>query len=355
MKRNLLACTAAIFVLGSCIRLDEPSFFTCETDGDCGEDERCRNRYQCVPRACKSADDCDLGQGCRDSTCVPAECSYSFDECPDRFSCDTERRVCRSTCSKTEPCASPALCTEDGSCMIECTSAGQCEGYACSRGMCLNTCSGSADCDVGYSCDPNMTCQPHPGSTPRANGATCTVDTECGSGHCCVGSAGMPRCTASACTKKTVGFACTLAAECASNRCVGGRCGGVDGPVGAICADDLGCLSSNCCRNKCIATGETCPAGDFGQACRSMSDCVLGLMCRDTEGGTQAGTCGSVCSASVLCRSPNARLPATCVEDSSGDGECRAFCSATNTCDPPSTCRTTRNIEGESVQACIPP
>ena len=361
MQRIFLAL-AAMLALGSCIRMDEPDVFACTTDSDCADGERCRDGYECVPERCTEADDCSTNQGCRDGKCVAAECGTveTGSNCAGHYDCDTDLRLCRTTCSATVRCPFHYECSDAGTCEPFCTSADECMGYLCIDRKCSTSCNSLADCTEGYECSGQVCVRA--GSSPTSPSSTigkvCSSETECGSNHCCVASSGsMPRCSATTCTRKGAGNTCNFNVECQSGSCRTNRCqSDSGGSTGASCTMHADCASGDCCHGKCIAAEETCPGGDFGQSCRSMSDCALGLMCRGTAGGVSTGMCSKLCNASVLCKSPNALVPSTCIEETAGagDGECHPFCSSTNTCDHPmARCLTKLNTEDELVQACV--
>src|SRR5438132_841121 len=155
-------------------------------------------------------------------------------------------------------------------------------------------------CGSGGACGSGLTCQgaQPAGSCVAGNGATCTTDPQCSSGHCVDGHCcGVASCgTCKACTG--AGGTCVNQAPGAPGN---GRPGGGT-PCPSVCTAGTGntpakvaaaaCNGNGSCTNgpgvncangtvKCNVAGDGCLAN-----CASDADCITSDYCSSASGGT---------------------------------------------------------------------
>ncbi len=211
----------------------------CCDDENCPAGERCQTadgRFDICERECRTACDCDSGQGCFDGQCidtdVPIYCCES-DVCPTGQRCQSRNGTfgqCRA-----EP---------------ECRTACDCEpGLGCFNGQCL---AGFAPvyCCEGDVCPTGNQCQHRDGRMDRCE-RSCTehawlcdenAGLECGEGRVCSCTASCPNCE-----------------DCGPNACVP-----PNSPTPYRCDADGGCARDG---DKCICLS-SCPECD---------DCALNV------------------------------------------------------------------------------
>jgi Big-like domain-containing protein len=146
----------------------------CQTASDCGVNGQCSSN----PAVCGDTGPCCLG-GSGSPCSSNAQCSSSL--------------VCQNGTCATAPTPAPTTGATPGPAGAPCTAANQCVSNFCS-GI-TNTCLGAQGdpCAVDGDCSPSFdcvsgTCAAPPTPTPTttlANGATCTLNSQCGSNCCC--------------------------------------------------------------------------------------------------------------------------------------------------------------------------
>ncbi len=292
----------------------------CQTDSDCFRDlgrpicpQGVRGDWDCVfgrcelqcpqPPECINDCDCPFELACAAGQCMPLnranQCCFS-PFCPPGSTCVLPgggTSICPDTpppppdggvrdggtqqppdagvtpvgaaCANQQACAPFGFCIDeqsgfpDGYCSQDCGPQGfmcppgaQCRGFGPQQDLCLDTCSSSAECRMGYGCiqlgiDPQRVCWPvSPGST-NPNGAPvgsgCNDDQACAAGLTCLNFQGWP---GGYCTKQYC--------DAQNNPCPGGsECYAFPGMF-SLCLSD-------------------CPNGGSQSTCRSGYYCFGGM------------------------------------------------------------------------------
>jgi len=261
---------------------------------------------------------CSLGIQCGTGNCVDGVCCSTATCSGTCKSCNQAQTggaagVCNNITLNTDPaneCSGALSCDGAGACQLalgaSCTVGTQCGSGNCVDGVCCTTatCAGACkscnqaqtggaagfcaniasnldpanECAGALSCDGNGACQ-------GPQGASCTLDTQCGTGHCvdnvCCGTATCGVCEAcSAALNGATSGTCSLVSVDTDphNDCTGaqvcnilGAC--VDGPNGGACfvgdGADNTCASSQCwdgfcCNVSCNGLCEACSAAKSG-------------------------------------------------------------------------------------------
>jgi hypothetical protein len=120
---------------------------------------RCDGSGECDPAA---AVDCG-NYVCDESSCL-TECTRNSDCAPNNY-CDGNR------------CRSGSRCSDDEARVIKADGSEEdCMGYLCSEGDCLQVCSRTAECILGFSCDRDSNrCEPIVEASREADGCSCRV------------------------------------------------------------------------------------------------------------------------------------------------------------------------------------
>ncbi len=136
---------------------------TCESDSDCGTNQRCRQGI-CEYVECYQSGDCPSGHICVEASCQKS-CGVDGD-CPDGYLCSA-LGYCSADpdveCRSSAECASDQVCGEEGECVTPCDCNQQCDaGDVCgdSSGLCEEPDSGADEvqCDDDCDCPSGMTC-----------------------------------------------------------------------------------------------------------------------------------------------------------------------------------------------------
>ncbi|MDB4980834.1 MAG: uncharacterized protein JWM82_1586 [Myxococcales bacterium] len=308
------------------------------TDDTCASDQACDATHLCKARIgtlCSVYTDCATGH-CADGVCCDSDCNGTCKVCNlnnKRGTCSQVQTgledpgTCVSDMSQPRFCDTTGVCTNDSKATGKpCTAGGQCKSSYCIDGFCCgspcnNTCyscgnpgaegictaitaglpdhSATTACDGATQyCTGGGAC----GMDKKANGNTCTVATDCGSGFCVDGL-----CCNSTCTG--VCQACNVAGSL--GKCVNVAPGTQDTNSTPACAGEQYCDAAATCQSGLKANGLTC--SDMSQ-CGS-KNCVDGVCCDSACGDTcyacnlpgTVGTCSGLTPGStdgVACKAP---------------------------------------------------
>jgi len=200
-------------------------------------------------------------------------------------------------------------------------------GLSCTEGVCCK----SSSCPEGQTCAaPGFE-----GICTKPKGASCTSNTECGTGFCVTGVCCATACTGDCetCNVKGKEGTCTAAAVGTDPK---GKCAG-DPSCGPFCDSTGDCYEYAPTGTKCGASLGDAGSGSFctSYACDDWSDCVKTTF-----------NCGLTCTTSVTCD----EATKTCSASASGikagqcviDGQCWSYGDinpkdACQLCDPPSS------------------
>jgi hypothetical protein len=310
---------------------------------------------------CEEDATCPAGRTCVDGVCCDTECAGQCEACDvngsagtciaitgtprhGRTPCASDGSACGGTCDGVvgEACAYPTVPCREPTCddaiatlPADCDGLGACpeaqtvacEPFLCGATSCLEVCSSDDDCASDHLCATEV-CLPK-----LDDGAECSGDPECRSGHCvdgvcCDGVCDGP---CEACSEPGEEGRCTpVTGDPRSGRpaCDGvGACRGVcDGTDGSACAypgDETECDAAACASGTAVAAsvcdgagscapGATvsCGAYECGgdgclETCASEADCAPEHACRDSQcvpvddGPTSGSSCGGCAGASA--------------------------------------------------------
>ncbi|MBK8252709.1 MAG: hypothetical protein IPK82_08580 [Polyangiaceae bacterium] len=299
-----------------------------DSDSNCGANSYCdlaaMPDHLCAPKkanggACTGMNQCTSGT-CTDGVCCNMACGGLCEACNVAGSVGT----CSAVPSNTDPaneCMDTQVCNGNKECRKingeTCAGATDCLTDNCIDSVCCNsTCSGTClACNVAGSLgtcssvpagtDPAMECagalncngvSPTP-ACQKADGQSCTVGAECGSGNCidgvCCNTACGTQCEAcnlagslGTCTPVPAGSdpagECSAGTpDCNGNKACGKGPGGVACVPGAmnVCVGNVNCPAGGVC---VVATGELCIPNAMGA-------------CSDGMGGAVACPAGGTC------------------------------------------------------------
>jgi len=310
-----------------------------DPDNECPGAANCNGIGQCGLLAQGAA--CTLNAECQSGACV------------DGFCCNNACGALCQACSNAKTGAANGTCSNvtvntdpDNECATECNGAGACEaatGTACAL---ASQCQ-SGFCVDGFCCGAvcSATCQACSlAKTGSANGTCGNVtnatdpDNEC---------AGVTTCNgAGACTKLAQGAACTLGTECLSTFCVDGFC--CSAACGATCQAcslaKTGSANGTCGNvtnatdpdNECAGVTTCNGAG----ACTKLAQgaaCTLGTECLSTfcvDGFCCSAACGATCQACSLAKTGAANGTCSNVTvNTDPDNECATECNGAGACE----------------------
>ncbi|MBT9556982.1 MAG: hypothetical protein IV100_13180 [Myxococcales bacterium] len=257
---------------------------SCEGHTDCTAGHYCNS----VSHACEPVQ--GLGANCGS----PEACESGF--CAEGTCCDSAcAEVCRT-------CSEPSF---EGQCLD--VAAGSehvdCAPFLCeANGVCPAACDTHSDCMDGYYCSPStQTCEEE-----LAQGSTCTLGYQCGSGNCV-----DDRCCDTTCTSTC--FACNIAgslgtctAEAAGSTCGSASCSNAEltpppecnstqqcsAGSASACANSLTCADGSSCRSSCT-TSSHCVTGYF--CCQAGYDCATNGACNAKKAGSASCNNGDEC------------------------------------------------------------
>jgi hypothetical protein len=313
--------------------------------GDCTADVHCADGNFCAAGVCTAKllagqvcggdNQCATGH-CVDGVCCDTACTGQCEACDvagsvgacsavtgaphgARDACAADGSVCDGTCDGTERavCTYPgaevdcrsAACS-DGVATLAATCNGQgacpdvqqqdCGGFLCGLTACRGDCVRDGDCALGSYCSAGVCV------AERDNGATCSADNQCASGHC------------------VDGVCCNTACEgqCAACDLDGakGTCSPVSGaPRGGRAA----CLGWNTCKGVCDGVDMDACVYPGAETTCGESSCTDGIE-------TSAGTCREgTCTAGVS---------SSCGDYACGGDRCRENCQVDGDCADGRTC-----------------
>ena len=285
---------------------------TCASDNDCAGGIKCVGG-SCGPKpigaVCTAASQC-ASKFCADGFCCNVACSGACVSCsqsgrigtcwPISAGNDDPHLICKASASAT--------CGQTG----RCDGIGGCAKYAAETICLAPSCNGdrlntAGTCDGLGTCRPQgvQTCDPYQCIDGACVGR-CTDNTDCVSGHTCVGGS---------CGPKSNGQACTTASQCASNFCVDGVCC-ADACQGACHSCSLASSLGTCTPSPATATDPHGMCVDkHAASCATDGTCDGAGACHKyARGTTCAGeqctggvyTAASACDANGNCMAPDA-------------------------------------------------
>jgi hypothetical protein len=322
------------------------------------------------PDTCPAPSTCGVNGSCgkaRGATCADAsECGSGF--CVDGVCCDS---ACTGGCNRCDLLGKIGTCTAVAS--GDSGKDPSCAPYLC-RGQegCPSTCSANTDCVGAGSKCVSGACQAF-----KADGQTCALATECGSGNCAggvccdkpctdlcqscsVGDTGVPTGT---CAPRPDGTACGSAScdagQAVGQQCVAGTCKNATrlcspfvcsaSGCATSCADDNGCVpGSHCAKAPRADKGDCAGSNTSGTGCKRGSDCASGF-CAD--GVCCDSACNGTCEACSADRKADGSPSGSC-----GVAVPGSACGAT-TCYVGQLSGALCNAQGNCVQSaaqCIP-
>jgi len=235
--------------------------------------------------ACTSTPNCDLGQLCINSHCIPG--CQSERDCPDGMRCDAAdgpHGGCKE-CLVDEDCGGTAKCV-NGACASICTSDADCLSNAalprCSMaaGVCVG-CLQDSDCPIGNVCESTQCVPGCRGDRDCAQPSRC--DLAAGPHGACVECLGSGDCAS---PKTCKGDICVI--DCTAIQCP------VDRP---LCLPESGdCVA--CVAKADCGTGKVCSNHQCAPGCGDDNDCTGGWHCLSGGNGSCVeclldGQCGS--------------------------------------------------------------
>ncbi|HET6148241.1 MAG TPA: kelch repeat-containing protein [Polyangia bacterium] len=325
--------------------------------------------------SCAGAAECGSGF-CADGVCCDGACTATCQACnlPGLVGRCAPVPAGATDTSATTACATPQYCNGAGGCAagsrsngVRCGQGGDCASGHCSDGVCCDgpctgacrtcnlpgiegTCAllppGSTDatgtppaCAAPSYCAQGGACVT--GTGRKANGATCTADSECGSSNCvdgvCCESACAGRCRS--CGNAT-GTCVNVAdgsdprADCAGDGVCAGTCNGRGAcryPVNGLTCRDAGCQSDGY-----IGTAGSCDGA--GRCQFGISKDCGGYVCIKDGAGMDA--CRSDCAGDTQCVGSHHCDPSQCLADLANgkscdrDSQCLSgFCADGTCCD----------------------
>ncbi|HRI67976.1 MAG TPA: SUMF1/EgtB/PvdO family nonheme iron enzyme [Polyangium sp.] len=341
------------------------------TPGECNGSGACNQTQTPLTNgtACIASAQCASGN-CVDGFCCDTACTGTCQACSATKKGSGANGTCGNIASATDPdseCGYGGQCGGNGTCKfynsLPCTSATQCFSGYCADGVCCGnicnqTCYACSAAKKGQGTDgacgpiantkdPDNECNPGEcnGSgacnqlqTPQANGASCTLATQCASGNCvdgvCCDTACTGTCNACSAAKKGQGANGTCGPikydTDPDDECFGGACSG-SGTCryynGVACTAAMQCLSSYCvdgfcCGNICNGICQACSNAKKGNG----YDGICASIVADTDPDNE---CALTCNGSGACRGQPGDVCTT-------NSDCIAPSCVNGTCAPPS-------------------
>jgi MYXO-CTERM domain-containing protein len=351
----------------------------CANDGQCGSGF-CREGVCCEGPCGGTCESCRANlTGASDGMCAPIpegqdpqnECDPAGSgvcrlpgTCSGARACKTNQDVAcgTSSCASDSVQVNAATCDGEGACQTAGTS--NCAPYRCLQGACASSCTLDGECLAPAVCLGSKCLN------PVAEGETCDLDEECGSGHC------------------AEGVCCDLACAGACESCLGNQTGKTDGqcapittggsprsasgckPSGGVCGADGKCDGAGSCRVAApegTSCGSACEDGSqqlrecdgFGTCatqsvmsclpygcvpggntcaskCSSNDDCAAGAVCNRDTG--ECAVSDATCKGPTTVLSPDGS-ETDCKPYRCAAGVCRDTCSTSNDCAAGYTCQ----------------
>jgi hypothetical protein len=310
---------------------------------------------------CKSAAECDDGNGCTKDDCIAGLCVHpnqggtgcgcaSTKQCDDGNSCTVDKclnEVCsysvwkdpkgidKSCCKADDDCATGkcvanrclAPCQSDGDCATDkpCTAA-KCVNGQCGLLPIQGCCATNADCGSCATCDGGA-------CVAKPDKGCCEQDGQCDDGNACT----TDSCKNYACSYvKAEAACCESAADCndgnpcTTKACTGGKCSFSPKAdcckADADCDDGKACSVDSCIQNKCQYDSapcnpkQTCGDGQCLAPSETCSNCPSD--CGSCSGGGGNNKCGNgVCDIGETLS-----CPSDCNGGGGGGGSCVGKC-----------------------------
>lgn len=352
---------------------DCPSGFSCVDIGQ-SDDPNVTGPFQCVPNAntcenyCSASDElgqireCGLGQTCNTEAqrCEPATDGRMCAPCLSNDDCRSgghpENRCIVNDCPdcafKGEAfCSTP--CADDDACVRSFGPGFVCKPVTDNAGMTKNFCmpqrgtcesglgrigddcsrDGAQDCVAGVCLKAGIT---------EICSAPCSTDFDCGDARY--------RC----CETSTNGYDCDPSKRTQNGPLSGS---GVCAPLGGLFGDDCTPGRPPCQTGTCldVGTARVCTT-----TCGQDSECPEGFSCRDAEplgGGDTVKVCfpvGGGAPGADCTFGPAACADGLCIRKDSGP-VCTKGCAQDPDCPEDWICQPLSTVDGQSVQACLPP
>lgn len=308
---------------GVCTNAPKPIGSACTASGQCASPSFCIDGVCCNQACNQTCYTCN--NGTNPGACLPlaaglqdhsatTTCDASNQYCVSGI-CQSNKKPNGQACAIGTDCGS-SYCVDGICCNSACQGTCQACNVAGKLGSCVNLPAGSPDnsatvtCALPQYCDAAGTCQ----TGLKANGITCTMGNQCGSGNCVDGFCCDSACgsTCYACNNPGSEGTCgpvapggtdpTATTPCTSpNYCANGACSMGKKPNGASCGlgNECGsnyCIDGTCCENACIGNCLSCK--------NSTGSCVFAAAATDPRKNCGTGDCAGTCDGAGSCAFP---------------------------------------------------
>ena len=291
-------CSTDVLAQGWCC--NNQCIYAKPINSPCQRDCECNVGMECHNGLCKLAagETCTSAALCASGQCVSSGI-YTCGTCSvDGVGCLDENGVIKQCCSSlcnvgwkgvTEPCGNDCECATNMKCAGNPRTCKYVDGQPCTHGN---------QCQSGFCVDKTGNNGWRCGTCDAAeDNGNKIIDTQGGTGVCCVGNHCTPICRDSdangqvdacnSCEGIAQGSLCYTVAgegECCNNKCYTSKL-----PSGQSCQKDCECEAGFCDRNTHLCTDL---AGE-GALCISDADCQSGLTCIDTDGNGRLDKCST--------------------------------------------------------------
>ncbi|MBO6939214.1 MAG: hypothetical protein JJ863_29860 [Deltaproteobacteria bacterium] len=285
--RSFLVCSVLALTLVACGDDDDGSsdaMAMCSSARDCADPTPLCAAGRCVQ--CVVADQCDDGELCLESVCVPDDvrsCTTSAD-------CPSDRPICQATAT-------------GGVCVGGCETDGDCVSGSCIEGACVECLAEAGTVLPTDACGCDADCA---GTDAVCAEGVCTADCEetgCPEGLLCEGA--PAECVTCEADTRAEGATCGCDDQCAGALdCIGGFCSEAcdfdetcgDGECGHEVAVPASCRPAD---EACFGAGD----GALGEECSCNRDCAIDApFCVGFfAGGDRGFVCSDVCGAEDPC------------------------------------------------------
>lgn len=282
----------------------------CSTQSQCTSAGylRCNEAHYCEAYT-ENGGYCISGDTCTSRNCKNYVCCEAGKNCCTTNSHCTNDLGSMYTCGSNYYCIAGQLKADGQSCTknTECTSGNCYNNLCCAAGQ--KCCKTWSDCEFSQNCGTNYYCVEKP---KKANGENCTSSYDCQSDNCGFYNSAYTICCESGKTCCRSNSECPFAYTCGSNYyCVSSTPKKIEGQS---CTSNSECSSNYCGNNICCQSGKTC--------CTSDSNCPQFYVCNKNSGNyycvekTGVVTGGS-CSSNTNCASGNCQKGVCCASGQS--------------------------------------